>query len=74
MQRDQLHSELHLARRLIEERDAEIQQIRMINDQVGLFFRFFLTFEFDFQVLILLGTPISFEVYIKGSFTKLRRP
>lgn len=32
-ERDQLHSELHLARRLIEERDAEIQQIRMINDQ-----------------------------------------
>lgn len=32
-ERDQLHSELHLARRLIEERDTEIQQIRMTNDQ-----------------------------------------
>ncbi|GLJ11859.1 hypothetical protein SUGI_0178670 [Cryptomeria japonica] len=32
-ERDQLHSELHLARSLIEERDSEIQQTRMINDQ-----------------------------------------
>lgn len=32
-ERDQLHSELHLARSEIQQRDSEIQQTRIINDQ-----------------------------------------
>eukprot|EP01018_Ginkgo_biloba_P004986 Gb_28742 [translate_table: standard] len=36
-ERDQLHSELDLARSLIDERDSDIQQIRTVNDQDMLF-------------------------------------